>query len=137
MAPHARTSFLDNTKAGPSGDASVPLLSNTDQPSAPALEQQYASAPPDADAGGTSSPLQQDAKPEGTAYSLPSNYQPHYASEDMLELKGTMSRPSGRSHIMMFCLQVFHQAQQSLPSLPWESLPRSSRTRSSSQATLC
>eukprot|EP00891_Asterochloris_glomerata_P004083 jgi/Astpho2/4083/Aster-01232 len=80
MAPHARTSFLDNTKAGPSGDASVPLLSNTDQPSAPALEQQYASAPPDADAGGTSSPLQQDAKPEGTAYSLPSNYQPHYAS---------------------------------------------------------
>ena len=86
MAPHARTSFLDNSKAGPSGDASEPLLSNTDQPSAPAL-QQYASAPPGANASGSSSPVQQDAKPEGTAYSLPSNYQPHYASEDMLKIE--------------------------------------------------
>ena len=102
MAPHARTSFLDNTKAGPSDDASEPLLSNIDQPSAPAL-QQYASAPPDADAGGSSSPVQQDSKPEGTAYSLPSNYQPHYASEGMLELKGATLSTSSGSHIMMIC----------------------------------
>ena len=101
MAPHARTSFLDNNKAGLSGDASEPLLSNTDQPSAPAL-QQYASAPPEADAGGTSSPPQQDTKPEGTAYSLPSNYQPHYASEDMLKQKGAILHMSRGFNIMMF-----------------------------------
>ena len=98
MAPHARTSFLDSTTAGPSGDASEPLLSNTDQPSAPVL-QQFASAPPDAVASGTSTPPQQDAKPEGTAYSLPSNYQPHYASEDMHKQQGSTL---WHSHIMMF-----------------------------------
>ena len=105
MAPHARTSFLDNSKAGPSGDASEPLLSNTDQPSAPAL-QQYASAPPGADASGSSSPVQQDAKPEGTAYSLPSNYQPHYASEDMLNQRGATLSTSTGSHIII----MFHPA---------------------------